>query len=328
MGDQSLLRGLRIQASAHYAPARIVKNDELTQLMDTSDEWIQSRTGIQQRHVVVNENTSDLAIHVAHDLLAQSAISAMQLDFIIVATMSPDYQTPSVAAQVQGALGADKAFAFDVNAACAGFEYALKIANDLINGGSQRGLVIGAEVLSKLVDWHDRTTAVLFGDGAGGVLVEGVVGTSRVLATDLATFGTLGEKLTAGQTANHNPFGADVVGQPFFQMDGRAIYSFAVRQVPASLELATAKANLQLTDINQFVLHQANGRIIDRVAKGMDLSPAKFPTNVANYGNTSAASVPIMLDELLQAGAIERGDTLALAGFGGGLTVGTVILKY
>ncbi|QBO35163.1 ketoacyl-ACP synthase III [Periweissella cryptocerci] len=323
-----LARGLRIQASAHYVPNRVVKNAELTQLMDTSDEWIQTRTGIRQRHVVIDENTSDLALHVATDLLGQSGLSAHRLDFIIVATMSPDYQTPSVAAQVQGELGATNAFAFDINAACSGFEYALKIANDLINSGSQRGIVIGAEVLSKLVDWHDRTTAVLFGDGAGGVLVEGVESNSRVLATDLATFGASGQKLTAGKMANGNAFGANQQAQPFFQMDGRAIYSFAVRQVPASIELTVAKANLMLADIDKFVLHQANGRIIERVAKGMDIAAIKFPTNVANYGNTSAASVPILFDELVKTGQITRGDTIALAGFGGGLTVGTIIIKY
>ena len=255
----------KISQVAHYAPAQVVTNDDLSKIMDTSDEWIRSRTGIQERRISLNENTSDLATNVAHQLLEKSGLSPEELDFVLVATISPDSSMPSVAARVQGAIGAVNAFAFDITAACSGFVFALATAVKLIKSGVyKKGLVIGAEVLSKTLDWSDRTTAVLFGDGAGGVLLE--------------------------ETEEEHFFGESL------NTDG---------------------------------LHQANIRILDIMAKKIDVSRDKFLANMMSYGNTSAASIPILLSENVANGTLklDSGQTILLSGFGGGLTWGSLIVK-
>lgn len=317
-----------IVESAHVVPERVVTNDELATFMDTSDEWIHSRTGIHQRHIVSNESTSDLATTVAEKLLAQANLSANQLDFIIVGTMSPDYLTPSVAQQVQGRIGATNAFAFDLSAACSGFVYTLSMASKLLATKYQRGLVIGAEVLSKLVDWEDRSTAVLFGDGASGVLLQQTVEDTGLLAEALKTYGDQSEFLTASRQRNSNHFVGDIVAaDPYFHMNGREVYNFATRQVPAVLSQALETAQLTANDIDVYVLHQANARIIASIAKRFGQPIDKFPTNVVNYGNTSAASIGILLDELRATGVVHQGQKIALAGFGGGLTAGALIIQ-
>lgn len=319
---------LTINATAKAVPERIVTNDELAQMVDTSDEWIQSRTGIQQRHVVTDETTTDLAVAVAEQLLATANWEAADLDFIIVATMSPDTLTPSVAAGVQGRIGATHAFALDVGAACAGFIYGLSMGTALLQSRYQKGLVIGAETLSRLVDWHDRRTAVLFGDGAAGVAISNLLGNSGVLAEHLVGFGAQGEYLTAGQVATETPFASDTKGVPFtFQMDGRQVYNFATTQVPEAILAAVQKAHVTLEDVDYFICHQANARIIQSVANKLEQPVEKFPMNVSMYGNTSAASVGILLDELQSTGVIKTGQTIVLAGFGGGLTVGAMIIR-
>ncbi|MCM0598549.1 beta-ketoacyl-ACP synthase III [Periweissella fabalis] len=321
------MAGIRILETAHYVPERIVENEELTHYMDTSDEWISSRTGISRRHVVTTENTSDVTLKVAQQLLSQADLDATKLDFILVATMSPDYLTPGVAAQVQGALGATNAFALDVNAACAGFVYALSVADKMIAQG-QYGLVIGADVLSKLIDWDDRTSAVLFGDGAGGFLVKGEP-ISAIHATDLATFGVDNQAIRAGKIANKNAFVGEITpAEPYFAMIGRDVYNFATRQVPISIVKALNNSGLTLEDIDKVLLHQANGRMVEQIAKKLKQPLDKFPTNITEYGNTSAASIPILADELIKNQTIKRGDKLVLTGFGGGLSLGTTIITY
>jgi 3-oxoacyl-[acyl-carrier-protein] synthase-3 len=306
----------------------VVTNDDLSQLMDTDDEWIYSRTGIRRRHVVTHENTSDLAISVAQQLLNNSGYTAQDIDFIIVSTMSPDMASPNTAALVQAGIGAHQAFAFDLSAACSGLVYGLSTASALITARYTRGIVIGAEVLSKLVDWSDRTTAVLFGDGAAGVLIEKTTEDVGLLAEDLRAFGDKGEYLVAGQFANANVFSGEIAPlDPYFHQDGREVYGFATREVPAALERVLNKAALAADDIDVYLLHQANGRIISTIAKKFGQPAEKFPTNMAEYGNTSAASIGILLDELRQQGVIHAGQTIALAGFGGGLTVGAAIYK-
>lgn len=328
VGKLNNMAGIRILETAHYVPKRVVSNDELAQHMDTSDEWISSRTGISRRHLVTDENTSDLALTVAKQLLDKAQLDATDLDFILVATMSPDYLTPGVAAQVQGALGATNAFALDLNAACAGFVYGLTVADALMQVEGQRGLVIGADVLSKLIDWQDRTSAVLFGDGAGGFLIEKVA-ESHVLATDLQTFGIDGHAIRAGKVANSNVIAGEIApAEPYFAMSGRDVYNFATRQVPSSIIKALDKAGLTLADIDKVVLHQANGRMVEQVAKKLHQPMEKFPTNIAEYGNTSAASIPILIDELINDQVIKRGDKLVLTGFGGGLSIGTAVITY
>ena len=317
-----------IVQSARVVPERVVTNDELATFMDTSDEWIQPRTGIRQRHIVSTEDTSDLAVGVATKLLNQAGLTADQLDFILVGTMSPDTLSPSVAQIVQGKIGATNAFAWDLSAACSGFVYTLSMASALLTTRYQRGLVIGAEVLSKLVDWDDRSTAVLFGDGAAGVLLERTEAETGLLAESLKTFGERSEFLTAGQQRNANYFAGELkAADPYFKMNGREVYNFATREVPAVLNEALAKASLTPDEIDYYLLHQANGRIVSSIAKRFGQPIEKFPTNMAFYGNTSAASIGILLDELREAGTIKPGQTIAIVGFGGGLTVGALIIK-
>lgn len=317
-----------IVQSARVVPERVVTNDELATFMDTSDEWIQPRTGIRQRHIVSTEDTSDLAVGVATKLLNQAGLTADQLDFILVGTMSPDTLSPSVAQIVQGKIGATNAFAWDLSAACSGFVYTLSMASALLTTRYQRGLVIGAEVLSKLVDWDDRSTAVLFGDGAAGVLLERTEAETGLLAESLKTFGERSEFLTAGQQRNANYFAGELkTADPYFKMNGREVYNFATHEVPAVLNEALAKASLTPDEIDYYLLHQANGRIVSSIAKRFGQPIEKFPTNMAFYGNTSAASIGILLDELREGGTIKPGQTIAIAGFGGGLTVGALIIK-
>ena len=325
------MSAIKIVASSRYLPKRQVSNDELSLLMDTSDEWIKSRTGIQQRRISEKENTSDLCSKVASQLLAKSGWEAVTLDLIIVATMSPDCYTPATAAIVQGKIGADQAVAFDLSAACSGFVYALAVAGNFIASSTcKRVMVIGGEVLSKVIDWTDRTSAVLFGDGAAGVLLEkDQTGKAVFLANDLQTFGKLADQLQAGKTV---PLGKFPANSPHhyaaFKMSGRDVYTFATHRVPESIRAAVQKSNLTLNQIDWFIMHQANVRIIEQIAKRLGQPLAKFPVNIAAYGNTSAASVPILLDELLDKNLIKRGQIIDLSGFGGGLTVGTQILKY
>lgn len=322
-----------ILQTASSIPKKVVTNDDLAKMMDTSDEWISKRTGIKQRHVVTEQSTSDLCVDVSQKLLRQANLPAKRIDLIIVATMSPDYLTPSVSAMVQGKIGADNAAAFDINSACSGFAYGLKIAKQMLTADkSKYALLIGGETLSKLVNWQDRSTAVLFGDGAAGVLLTNAYSNSAgILADDLQTKGRLGHYLTAGYLANKSPFyqaAPTDSANKYFLMNGRQVYKFATENVPGSIRTALRKADLQTSDVDYFVLHQANSRIVERIARDLGVSAAKFPINIQEYGNTAAASEPILLDELVKKKIIRRGNIIVLSGFGGGLTIGTVVLKF
>lgn len=312
----------KITATASYVPEKIVTNDDLSNLMDTSDEWIHSRTGIKRRRVAVGENTSDLCIRVAQTLLQDAQLSAESLDFILVATITPDFNTPAVACQVQGAIGAVNAFAFDISAACAGFVYALSMAEKLIRTGAKKGLVIGGEVLSKVLDWNDRSTAVLFGDGAGGLLLE-ACSEQHLLKESLKADGTRGMSLTSGFRTNENPFSQNAPAyNACMQMIGREIFDFATRDVVASINDLT-----QDEAIDYFLLHQANSRILDKVARKLKQPREKFLQNMQDYGNTSAASIPLLLDEEIKRGTLSlgSGQKVVFSGFGGGLTWGTML---
>lgn len=317
---------IRILATAKAVPPRLVKNAELADLMDTSDDWIASRTGIHQRHVSQGATTSDLATAVGQQLLKKAALPPTAIDLLVVATMSPDSYTPATAAIVQGKLGAIRAVAFDISAACSGFIYALSVVSRQLRPG-QRALVIASEVLSKLVDWHDRTTAVLFGDGAGGVLVE-KGGPGGILGADLATFGRDANQLSAGTTRSLTDFPGPVTDLTPFRMNGRAVYRFATHEVPSSITRALRAAGVQVDRVDRYLLHQANLRIINQVARQLGVALDHFAVNIQNYGNTAAASDAILLAEEVAAGRIKRGDYLVLAGFGGGLTVGTLVIQY
>lgn len=318
--------GLKIIDSAKYSPERIITNDELAQTLDTSDEWISKRTGIKKRHRIDEETNAVMATRVAEDLLAKTDTAPEEVDLIVVATMSPDYQTPSVAAQVQGALKASRAMAFDISAACSGFVYGMSVVNQMLQSPNyHKALLIGSEALSRLLDWQDRSTAVLFGDSAAGVLVENDPASSAsLIAERLTTYGDLGEYLTAGNVAALT----DSTQSYFFQMNGRKVYEFATNRVPESIQAVLQAAEIDARNVKYFLLHQANARIIKSVAKRLELPIEKFPINIADYGNTAAASEPLLLAELMQEHKIQRGDIIVFSGFGGGLTIGTNVIKF
>ena len=318
----------KISQVAHYVPEQVVTNQDLAQIMDTSDEWISSRTGIKQRHISKNESTSDLATEVAKSLLEKAGLTADELDFIILATITPDSMMPSTAARVQANIGAHKVFAFDLTAACSGFIYALSTAEKfLASGRFQRGLVIGSETLSKAVDWSDRSTAVLFGDGAGGVLLEACE-RQHFLAESLYSDGSRSECLTYGETALTSPFSEQGALASFLKMDGRAIFDFAIRDVTKSIKQTIESSPLEASDLDYLLLHQANIRILDKMARKIGVDRDKLPANMMEYGNTSAASIPILLSECVEKGMIhlDGSQKILLSGFGGGLTWGTLIV--
>ena len=318
----------KISQVAHYAPEQIITNEDLAQVMDTSNEWISSRTGIKERHISKTESTGDLATEVARQLLEKAGISAEELDFIIIATMTPDSMMPSTAARVQAKIGAHKAFAYDLTAACSGFVFALSTAEKFISSGTYRkGLVIGSETMSKSLDWSDRSTAVLFGDGAGGVLLE-ASDQKHFLAESLNSDGSRGECLTYGQTGLISPF--SIQGEPdvFLKMDGRAVFDFAIRDVAKSIKQTIEKSPISADELDYLLLHQANIRILDKMARKIGVDRDKLPANMMKYGHTSAASIPILLSECVEEGLIhlDGSQKILLSGFGGGLTWGTLIV--
>ena len=319
----------RIAQAAAYAPEQVITNDDLSEIMDTSDEWISSRTGIRRRHITRDETTSDLGTQVVKQLLSKAGLSAVDIDFIIVATITPDSLMPSTAARIQGNIGAVNAFAMDVTAACSGFVFALSTADKFIQSGIyKRGIVIGGEILSKTLDWSDRSTSVLFGDGAGGVLLEATE-TKHFLAESLNTDGSRGLSLTPAKVGLSSPFSEKEEDDKFLKMDGRAIFDFAIRDVAKSIKALIETSEVSAEDLDYLLLHQANIRILDKVARKMSIDRDKFLANIMEYGNTSAASIPILLSESVGKGLIklDGSQTILLSGFGGGLTWGSLIVK-
>lgn len=319
-----------IIATGKYVPEKRVLNSELQEWMDTSDEWIRSRTGIEQRHIVETENTSDLCIQAAQDILSKTTVDPDDIGFILVATMTPDYQSPSVACMVQDAIKAKNSFAFDISAACSGFVFGLSVAEKLLAASDYPyGLIIGGETMSKAVDWTDRSTAVLFGDGAGGVLLKKAPSEKGILAEKLHSDGTRSHSLTSGASPINNPFmqTTQTEANQCLQMDGRSIFDFAVRNVVDNIHETAEKAGMELEDVDLFVLHQANIRLIKIIAKKLKLPMTKFASNIAKYGNTSAASIPMLLDDCVEEGKLTLGSNqkVMFTGFGGGLTWGSII---
>ena len=318
---------IRIMGTGSYLPENIVTNDDLAKIMDTSDEWIASRTGIRKRHLVKEETTAQMSAKAAKQALKEAGLKAEELDLIIVGTLSGDYVTPSTACEVQAMIGADKAVAFDVNAACSGFMFAMNTAYAFIQSGIyQNALVIGAEILSRLMDWNDRSTCVLFGDGAGAAVVtadeKGLLG--FVQGSD----GTKGMVLACKNRLNNNPLIKNSVEPDHVFIDGQEVYKFAVSTVPASIQAVLEEAGLEVSDIKYFLLHQANIRIIQSVARRLKADINRFPTTLEHCGNISAASVPILLDEVNKKGMLQRGDKLVMAGFGAGLTWSAAVIEW
>ncbi|HIZ80068.1 MAG TPA: ketoacyl-ACP synthase III [Candidatus Lachnoclostridium stercorigallinarum] len=318
---------MRILGTGSYVPERIVTNDDLAQIVETSDEWISTRTGIRERRISQGEGTSFMAAEAAKKALEQSGIKPEELDLILLGTSTPDNCFPSGACEVQGAVGASGAVAFDISAACSGFIFALNTAQAFFESGIYKtALVIGCDVLSKIVDWEDRSTCVLFGDGAGAVVVQAEEGKGfrMVMGSD----GSRASSMECPSRTNDNFLTGRKPEAGFTTMDGQEIFRFAVKKVPECAEELLEKNGVDREEIKYFVLHQANYRIVEAIAKRMRLPIERFPMNIDRYGNTSGATIPILLDELNREGKLSRGDKIALAGFGAGLTWGAALLEW
>ncbi len=315
----------KILGTGSYLPANRVSNEDLAKFVDTSDEWIYTRTGIKNRHIAADdEKTSDLAVQAAKAALADAGVEASEIDLIIVATATPDMQFPATATMVQHKLGVGGCPAFDVQAVCAGFMYAISTANAYIKSGmSKKALVIGAEVFSRIMDWSDRTTCVLFGDGAGAVVL-GASDEPGIIHSKLQADGNYLDMLKVpAQMAN-----GEIVGSPFLKMDGQAVFKFAVKTLAQAAEDVLHEAGMSADEVDWLVPHQANKRIIDSTAKHLGISMDRVVLTVQDHGNTSAASIPLAMDTAIKAGQIKRGQTLMLEGIGGGFAWGAVLVKY
>lgn len=316
----------RLSGTGSYLPGNPVSNSELAARgIDTNDEWIVSRTGIRSRHLAqVGTTSSELGLIAAQKALEMAGVAAVDLDLIIVATSTPDFIFPSTACLIQGKLGNKGAAAFDVQAVCAGFTYALGIAEKFICSGShKKALVIGAEVFSRILDWSDRGTCVLFGDGAGAVVLE-ASDKPGILATAMHADGSQNTILNVpGQIC-----GGQVTGDPFLRMDGQAVFKFAVRVLADIAEEVCLAADIQTSDVDWLIPHQANIRIIEATGKKLGIDRDKVIVTVDRHGNTSAASVPLALDEAVRDGRIQRGQKVLLEGVGGGFTWGAALLEF
>jgi 3-oxoacyl-[acyl-carrier-protein] synthase-3 len=315
-----------------YAPSRVMTNEDLTRLVDTSDEWIVSRTGIHERRIAADdETTTTLSVHAARDALAVAGVDASEVGLVIVGTCSPDYQLPATAVLVATQLGATRAAGFDLQAACSGFLFALATGSSFIRSGMYRHvLVIGVEVLSRFIDWTDRNTCVLFGDGAGAVLLSASDQPGGLLGADLFSDGTGCEGIIVPAGGSALPASAETVAakQHYIRMLGREVYKYATRQLAESAASALRDAGLGVSDIDQFVFHQANLRIIESVQKALGIPDEKLFINIEKYGNTSAASVPMALVEAVAAGRVKPGDRILMVAFGAGYTAGAAVVEW
>jgi 3-oxoacyl-[acyl-carrier-protein] synthase-3 len=388
LGEETgIMMRIKIKGTGSAVPKLKVTNDDISKIVDTSDEWIKSRTGIEARHLAVEETTSSLSVEAAAKALKDARITAEEVDLIIAATVTPDRFFPNLSCEVQSALGADNAVAFDISAACSGFLFGMATAKLYLESGNYKNaLIIGAETLSKIVDWNDRSTCVLFGDGAGAAVLsaeEAVeestgeqtekamqestreqtekamqestreqtdeimqestreqvdtevssgteVGKSGrgILSIVQGSDGAKGMALNCSNRPVNNPYVKNDTALAYTFMNGQEVYKFAVRTVPKVINEALEKAGLQAEDIDVFLLHQANIRIIEAVAKRLGQPLDKFPTNLQEYGNISAASIPILLDNVKNYGMISKGSKMVLSGFGAGLTWGAAVVEW
>ncbi|MCC6210542.1 MAG: ketoacyl-ACP synthase III [Burkholderiales bacterium] len=313
----------RIAGTGAYLPPTIVTNDELARRMDTSDAWIQERTGIRQRHLAdKGQSTSDLALEASRRALEAAGLSAAQVDLIVVATSTPDYIFPSTACLLQAKLGAKGGAAFDLQAVCSGFVYALATADSFIRAGTHRSaLVVGAEVFSRILDWNDRATCVLFGDGAGAVVLTAAQ-VPGIHASVLHADGSLAGILSVPG----NVCGGTIIGSPFLQMQGGQVFKVAVKVLDEAAREVSAAAGIALEQVDWLIPHQANLRILEATAKRLGLPRERLVVTVDRHANTSAASVPLALDEFVRAGRIKPGHKVMLQGVGGGFTWGASLV--
>jgi 3-oxoacyl-[acyl-carrier-protein] synthase-3 len=316
----------------YYVPEKVLTNFDLEKMMDTSDEWIVTRTGIRQRHIAApDQATSDLALIAAKRALEDAGLTAEDIDLIVVATESPDMKFPSVACILQDKLGASHAAAFDLAAGCSGFIYGCGIASQTIASGLYRHvLVVGAETLSRILNWHDRSTCIIFGDGAGAAVLGPVEPGYGILAVDLGAKGAGGPFLTLPAGGSRLPASHETVdaGDHYLHMNGSEVFKFAVKVVGTSTLKVLKKAGLGKADIDLLVPHQANMRIIASAAKRLNLPMEKIMVNLDKYANTSAASVPIALCEARDQGRVHKNDRIVMVGFGAGLTYGSLVVKW
>lgn len=321
-----------ILGTGHYAPEKILTNADLEKMVDTSDEWIRTRTGIETRHIAAqSENTSDLCVHAAKQAMEAAGVTADDIDFILVATASPDYVVPSTACLVQDKLGCTHAGAMDISAGCSGYIYAVAVASNMVKAGMYKHiLVIGAEILSRLVNWHDRSTCILFGDGAGVAVIGETEEGYGLLASDLGSDGSLGKILDIPASGVAEPVTHRAIdsGRIYIHMEGPEVFKAAVRHMGATTLKTLEKAGVEKDDIDMFIAHQANNRIIQAIAKRLQVPADHMWVNVDRFGNTSAASVGIALDEAVRAGKVKHGDIVVLTGFGAGLTWGCDVMRW
>lgn len=322
----------RIIGTGSSLPAKILTNADLELLVDTSDEWITTRTGIKERRIAADgEFTSTFAIEASRRALEMAGISAEELDLIILGTVTPDFPFPATSCIIQHELKATNAVAFDISAACSGFVYGLSVADSYIRTGmAKKALVIGAEVLSRIVNWSDRNTCVLFGDGSGAAVLESSTDGRGILSTHLFTNGSFWNTLCQPACGSRNPAGQSVLDDQlcFIKMDGNDVYKHAVRAMEEAASTALAANGMSSADVSLFIPHQANLRIIEATAKRLGLPEQKIFVNLHSYGNTSSASIPIALDEAHRSNRLNRGDVVLLDAFGGGFTYGSVLMRW
>lgn len=323
------MSNIKIVGTGSYVPQNVVTNDDLAKIVDTNDEWISSRTGIKQRRITIDENTSDLAYKAALKALQNSNEKVEDIDLIICATSSPDFLTPSTACIIQSKLGAKNAVAFDISAACTGLIYGMIIAQQFIKTKMHNTvLVIGSETLSKILNWKDRSTCVLFGDGASAVILKSSKEENSFLSTHWEADGTKWNYLQCPSSKIVDIYSPQYESQNFISMLGSDVFKFAVKSFIKGVKTVLDKSNCSKDDIKYIIPHQANMRIINYAAKVLKMPMDKFYTNLDKYGNTSAASIGIALDEVVDKGLLNKGDKLILVAFGAGMTSGAILLEW
>ena len=313
--------------SVAYVPENLITNDDLAKIVDTNDEWIRTRTGIRERRISSGEGTRHLAAKAAERALAAAGVAPEELDIIILGTSSPDRNYPSDACSVQAAIGAVNAVAFDISAACAGFIFAMNIVEGFFKAGIYKmALIIGAETLSKVTDWSDRGTCVLFGDGAGAAVLKAEE--TGIIDMMMGADGTKGDVLACTSRTVGNFLTGTKPELGFMTMDGQEVFKFAVRKVPESVMELLQRTGTKKEDIKYYVLHQANERIIEAAARRLKEPMEKFPMTIGQFGNTSTASIPLLLDDMIQKDMLKRGDKIIMSGFGAGMTWGAVLMEW
>lgn len=322
------MKNVKIVSTGQYTPDNIVTNFDLEKIVDTSDEWIRSRTGISKRRIAVDEDNSQIAFKAAKNALDKAGIDPEEIDLIVLGTCSSDYHVPSTACVVQGLLGAKNAVAFDITAACSGLIYGLKIAKQfMIEPRYKKALVIGSEVLSRLLDWNDRNTCVLFGDGAAAVLLERTEEDCGIKDIDIFSDGAAGMSLTCKTRPLKNMCVDNENPLDYIKMSGADIFKFAVKVISKNVQGILDRNGLTMEDIKYIVPHQANVRIIDTAARKLKVPVDKFYVNLPEYGNTSAASIGIALNEMYEKELVQKGDKIIIVGFGGGLSWGYALVE-